>query len=76
MKTIEVDDCVYERLEKIADRLQLDVATILYNPITDNVLEDYYEEDLRARDEVERDRSDERKELLLTRETVAGSLIW
>ena len=75
--TIEVDYATYNRITNLAEKLNMDVADLLYNPITDGVLEDYYEDEIREQEEIERDRSDEQKdELVFTRTTVAGTLIW
>ena len=54
--TIEVDYCTYETIKEIADKLQMDMADVLYNPITDHFLEDYYEQEIREAEAVERDR--------------------
>lgn len=54
--SIEVDYCTYETIKEIADKLQIDMADVLYNPITDHFLEDYYEDELREAEHIELDR--------------------
>lgn len=53
--TIEVDYTTYQHIKKIADKIQIGMDDLLYNLIFDDVLEEYYEQEIRDAEAVERD---------------------
>lgn len=61
MKTIEIDDYVYDKLNDIAKKLLIDINAVLSNPCHDGFFEDYYEEDIKAQEEFEYKQDWERK---------------
>lgn len=61
MKTIEVDDFVYDKLNDISKKLQIDINGVLSNPCHDGFFEEYYEEDIHEVEEFEYKQDWERK---------------
>jgi hypothetical protein len=53
MKTIEIDDYVYDKLNDIADKIHIDINGVLSNPCHDGFFEDYYEEEIKEQEEFE-----------------------
>lgn len=51
--TIEVDYTTYQHIKEIADKIQIGMDDLLYNPISDGFLEDYYEQEIHDAEQVE-----------------------
>ena len=43
---IEIEYNTYDRIKKVADLLNESISTILFNPISDGMLEEYYKEEI------------------------------
>lgn len=50
---IKLDYATYEHIKRIADKLQWDMDLVLYNAISDNILEEYYETEIKEANEAE-----------------------
>ena len=53
MRTIEIDDFTYNRIEEIADIIQTDVDIVLSEAVSDGVLEEFWKDEIERAKDVE-----------------------
>ena len=51
MRTIEVDNVTYDHLKRLSEIIDMDIDDLLYNAVSDNVLEDYYKAEIRDKED-------------------------